>query len=430
MSGPGGVLNNSLGPGSNPFTREQFEAFYRMISDYSMEISQTMDNNTVTSIDELPSQAVTDPFQRRLARYNTLEISRNIYVSIVGLGRVFGDTRTTYRKCVYTMKSIFGNMEYERYIGNKPVFREFNPRYVNVTQNVYCTCMEVRPGCTQVTIKCDELEIQGMRLTNVGSSRVIKDDENNVVMVVCGTHNAVVFTARQKDSRGQLTCSEDKSIIMQIALVEKHRTQILDMLNEITCPPATEAQMVENSKAASVELAASIVASINYAEHEVERAKSNLEETKRQLARNRKALLAASSFNPEAAAYRFKELNNHYSFIGLDTRGNIHAVTHPITVEYQGRRYKFGRFKVMLGQHRIYVKGLDTTSSRGSYHPHVSYGGDICFGNIQAAFTNARNSKDILSQLECIYAIVSSYSDHNPFEAIGAWTHVSEEVGA
>lgn len=70
---------------------------------------------------------------------------------------------------------------------------------------------------------------------------------------------------------------------------------------------------------------------------------------------------------------------------------------------------------------RVFPYKNNLISQRGYWHPHISNGGDVCWGNALSTFTKMVESRDLQKILVLLMAIIKGYSeiDPPPHEALG-----------
>lgn len=117
--------------------------------------------------------------------------------------------------------------------------------------------------------------------------------------------------------------------------------------------------------------------------------------------------------------WEFHDYN--YQKMRLKTRMEV-ILTHKNEAAGIDLRVNFGKFiaEVNYGKLRILVLPWEKNlSSRGYYHPYISNGGDICWGNMSYAADDLYKSGDIPGLLELLGSLLVTYSpDATPYEGL------------
>jgi len=132
---------------------------------------------------------------------------------------------------------------------------------------------------------------------------------------------------------------------------------------------------------------------------------------------------------PTALVKTWRELDkmkNSDSYTSISfTRTGIKAITTPIVIEHQKKKYDMGRYEVCLsftGESKI--NSLDKKDGGSGYdHPHVS-SGNVCWGNFAGYIPKLIGSSEFDVALIQIHTFLCHYDSASPYRGIEHWPEV------
>ena len=114
-----------------------------------------------------------------------------------------------------------------------------------------------------------------------------------------------------------------------------------------------------------------------------------------------------------------------YTTVSFNTSG-IKAITTPIVIEHQKKKYDMGRYEVNLkfaGQ--CVIKALDR-SVENCDHPHIT-GGNVCWGNFSGYIPKLIGSSEFDVALIQIHTFLSHYDSGSPYKPLEKWPLIKTE---
>jgi len=98
-------------------------------------------------------------------------------------------------------------------------------------------------------------------------------------------------------------------------------------------------------------------------------------------------------------------------------------------------RVNLGQFKIVVeygsGSLNSYVRKHDNNITVHHFiHPHVENGtnGYVCFGNMDASYTDAVRELDVFKMVETIYKVLTNYNHENPYKPLSLFVERSEQI--
>jgi len=111
------------------------------------------------------------------------------------------------------------------------------------------------------------------------------------------------------------------------------------------------------------------------------------------------------------------------------TPESVTLATPPIILVHEGHRYKMGRYKVTVGNGSIKVTTYSGGYSSGGYrHPHVTRGGDVCWGTAHQPYVDYINTGNPVEALIALLQVLKSYNHGSPYHSLYHWIPVCMDV--
>lgn len=109
-------------------------------------------------------------------------------------------------------------------------------------------------------------------------------------------------------------------------------------------------------------------------------------------------------------------------------RTGIKAITTPIIINYNKKKYKMGRYEVLLGfDGSTKIHALEKPENcGGTDHPHVS-SGNVCWGNFSGYIPKLIGSSQFDVALTQIYTFLCHYDAASPYRKLEDWPLVEEK---
>ena len=107
----------------------------------------------------------------------------------------------------------------------------------------------------------------------------------------------------------------------------------------------------------------------------------------------------------------------------------LHVYTDIIDIEYGGVKYRIGAFDISIDFARGVITFRNFTDPSGSErnpHPHVSSGGDACFGNITDVVPELLVKEELEMLVIVLLQFLRSYNPDSPMQRIDAWPILAE----
>lgn len=113
--------------------------------------------------------------------------------------------------------------------------------------------------------------------------------------------------------------------------------------------------------------------------------------------------------------------SDSYSTISF-TRSGIKAVTRPIVIEHQKKKFDMGRYEVTLSYTgETKVTSMDKKDGGSGYdHPHIS-SGNVCWGNFAGYIPKLIGSSEFDVALIQIHTFLCHYDSGSPYRTIEHW---------
>jgi hypothetical protein len=112
-----------------------------------------------------------------------------------------------------------------------------------------------------------------------------------------------------------------------------------------------------------------------------------------------------------------------FADIKVESDGVV-AITNPINIKYNGYTFKMGQYKININ-YKDYAKpiifsryGTHPPFSTNYLHPHITGGGEPCFGSIRSISYKLCNSLRINELLPLLHEFLCSYNPDNPYSNI------------
>ena len=93
--------------------------------------------------------------------------------------------------------------------------------------------------------------------------------------------------------------------------------------------------------------------------------------------------------------------------------------TEEVLIDFEGKRYKLGKFKITLQNAQATIENL--TRKQSSYdHPHVSKT-IPCLGDLKASLPKLMGKHEYALVFDILFKFLTSYNPNSPYQAITKW---------